>query len=78
MPLEYSYVSVICPQSGNVCKIPVASTDKAIVIQGDCDFSNGLTPCHLCLSYVQGKITEDRSIVHKSHETPLFFLVDER
>lgn len=78
MPLEYSYVSLICPQSGDIRKIPVASTDEVIIVRGDCDFSNSLTPCHLCLSYVQRKITEDRSIVYKSHETPLFFLADER
>jgi hypothetical protein len=78
MPLEYSYVSVICPQTGDVRKIPVALTDKAALVRNDCDFSNGVAPCKLCVSYVQRKITEDCSIVHKSHETPLFFLVDER
>lgn len=32
MPLEHSYVSVICPQTGDVRKIPVVLTNKAALV----------------------------------------------
>ncbi len=71
MSVEQTYVSVYCPHSGHLCKVPIGMTTTIAVVQNTCDFSNGCAPCESCIRTIQNMIIHDRSIVYKSHEAPL-------
>ncbi len=71
MSVEQTYVSVYCPHSGHLCKVPVGISNTIAVVQNTCDYSNGCAPCKACIQTIQEQIFNDRSIVYKSHSEPL-------
>ena len=71
MAVEQTYVSVYCPHTSHICKVPVGMFNNIIHIQNYCDYSNGCAPCDECIQTIRGRITNDRNVVYKSHSEPL-------